>query len=776
MIRSKRKKSTNVADKRIKTPDSSLAGPSGSKPNTKSSENGDLKQAARSPERTQSPMRNGEHDGRQLDFNDLEGTGPGVPPPPYPGKSGVSLSPSSVASMIRRRLNIGWSKEAKHSHRANQVSQSPGHGQSLTPLPEDWCNETQEEQMGDCNSRLGRHISRARERIKRSRGLMRTSSASSLAQVEGEQNIDQSEELMYIHPSRNYGTGENHNRPIQRARSLASLSEEGYLHEQRGNRAEATYNQNGEQQGICNSPVVHRLSRSRERVIEHSRRLMRARSASSLAESDDEQNIDKSEDGIYLNTRRSRSTDVNQNGPIHRAQSLMSLSEADCSHKEQLGESSPRVTRHISRSRERIQHNRTLMRSRSSSSLAASDDEQNNNMENKEESNLHVRNNQRTDVNQNRWNISEVEEEHAKAAQRYKEEINKLKAQLTETQDENRSLQTLTNKMKREDGLLQKTKEELQKVLTEKKQLQQAHARFELELTQYRKNAELQNNARNSDNSHKELGHLSEMIVSDELMKCKEDPETESQETGRGTLDYTNALESKLREANRLLKGANEQVEKLDEERRNLLLECKMQSQLLQQSEDKLRQLQDENSGLKEEVKKAASVPATGGLVIQDMKTKDVAMEELRSLHEMQDKAFTSELETDKLRRIVQELKDSHIKMRSENLSLQSKCEKQTKEIAGVLKTYKEKEQIWKKEIEQLRLQVAEQAPSGEKYDKIIAENMDKKREQSKTKIQQKEMEANMESINLDLHQQIGEKDRAIVKTTEELTEKTKEE
>ncbi|CAH1227145.1 Hypp153 [Branchiostoma lanceolatum] len=562
----------------------------------------------------------------------------------------------------------------------------------------------------------------------------------------------------------------------KRARSLASLSEEGYLHGQRGNRAEATYNQNGEQQGICNSPVVHRLSRSRERVIEHSRRLMRARSASSLAESDDEQNIDKSEDGIYLNTRRSRSTDVNQNGPIHRAQSLMSPSEADCSHKEQLGESSPRVTRHISRSRERIQHNRTLMRSRSSSSLAASDDEQNNNMENKEESNLHVRNNQRTDVNQNRWNISGVEEEHAKAAQRYKEEINKLKAQLTETQDENRSLQTLTNKMKREDGLLQKTKEELQKVLTEKKQLQQAHARFELELTQYRKNAELQNNARNNDNSHEELGHLSEMIVSDELMKCKEDPETESQETGRGTLDYTNALESKLREANRLLKGANEQVEKLDEERRNLLLECKMQSQLLQQSEDKLRQLQDENRGLKEEVKKAASVPATGGLVIQDMKTKDVAMEELRSLHEMQDKAFTSELETDKLRRIVQELKDSHIKMRSENLSLQSKCEKQTKEIAEVLKTYKEKEQTWKKEIEQLMLQEAEQAPSGEKYNKIIAENMDKKREQSRTKIQQKEMEANIESSNLDLHQQIGEKDREIVKTTEERKEKTEEE
>ncbi|XP_078698607.1 uncharacterized protein LOC144926045 [Branchiostoma floridae x Branchiostoma belcheri] len=748
MIRSKRKKSTNVVDKRSGTSGPSLAGPTETDLNTKDA---DPIQAARSPERRAYPVSNGDIDGHHLDINDLQGTGPGVPPPPYPGKSGVSLSPSSIASAIRRRLF--QSKEAKHGH----FPHSSVHGQSLTPLPEDGYNENGE-QVGDRNlrSRLGQHISRSRQRITRSRNLIRARSTSSLAEVEDGQNIDKPEQRLYV-PNR---IDENHNRPIHRARSLVSLSEEGYLQEQR-NKTAVTYSQNSEQQDKCNSPVFQRLSRSRERVIEHSRRLMRTRSASSLVESDDDQNNDKSEDGIYLIPRPSHSTEVNQNGPIHRAQSLVSLSEANCSHKgqqqvngKQLGESSPGVTRHISRSRERIQHNRKLMRSRSSSSLAASDDEQNlNNLEDTAEPCPHLMDNHSTDFNQNRWHMtSEVDGEHAVAARGYMEEINKLRAQLTELQAENTSLQTITNKMKREDGavqkekeelqeenrslktltnkmkmeegLLQKTKGELQKVLTEKKQLQQAHEKMELELTQYRKNAELQNNAHSDDSSQQELGksQLSKMIASDGFIKRGDDLEREIQETARGKVDLTDVLESKLSEIHTLLNGANERVKKLDEDRTNLLLQCKMQSHQLQQKEDLMRQLEAEISGLKEEAAKAMKVPPTADLAVQDMKTKD-AVGERRG--EMKDKAFTSELETDKLRRIVQELKDSHVKMRSENLSLQSTCEKQTRKVDAITKTYEEKEQTWKKEIEQLRLQVSE---------KISDENMVKERLEKKTK------------------------------------------
>ncbi|KAI8480421.1 hypothetical protein Bbelb_418340 [Branchiostoma belcheri] len=714
IAKSKRKKSTNVVDKRSGTSGPSLAGPTETDLNTKDA---DPIRAARSPERQPYPVSNGDIDGHHLDINDLQGTGPGC-----------------------RRLHI----------LANQ---------SLTPLPEDGYNEYGE-QVGDRNSRsrLGQHISRCRQRITRNRNLIRARSTSSLAEVEDGQNIDKPEQRLYV-PNR---IDENHNRPIHRARSLVSLSEEGYRQEQR-NKTTVSYSQNCEQQDRCNSPVFQRLSRSRERVIEHSRRLMRTRSASSLVESDDDQNNDKSEDGIYLIPRPSHSTEVNQNGPIHRAQSLVSLSEANCSHKDQqqvngkqLGESSPGVTRHISRSRERIQHNRKLMRSRSSSSLAASDDEQNiNNLEDTAQPCPHLRDNHSTDFNQNRWHMtSEVDGEHAMAARGYMEEINKLRAQLTELQventslqtitntmkredgvvqkekeelqEENRSLKTLTNQMKREEGLLQKTKDELQKVLTEKKQLQQAHEKMELELTQYRKNAELQNNARSDDSSQQELGksQLSKMIVSDGFIKRGDDLEREIQETERGKVDLTDVLESKLSEAHTLLNGANERVKKLDEDRTNLLLQCKMQSHQLQQKEDLVRQLEAEISGLKEEAAKATKVPPTVDLEVQDIKTKEVVGER-RGLHEMKDKAFTSELETDKLKRIVQELKDSHVKMRSENLSLQSKCEKQTKKVDAMTKTYEEKEQTWKKEIEQLRLQVSE---------KISDENMVKERQEKKTK------------------------------------------
>ncbi|XP_078619350.1 uncharacterized protein LOC144886559 [Branchiostoma floridae x Branchiostoma japonicum] len=508
MIRSKRKKYTNVAEKTSKTPSSSVTGPTESKPNAISNGDGDFTQAELCPEGPQSPMSNGGNYGRHVDFNELQDTGPGVPPPPYPGKSGVSLSPSSVASAIRRRLNLGWSKEAKQSQKANRLTQPSSHGHLLTPLPEDLYDENQDEQVGVCNSRLGRHISRSRDRIKHSRTFMRARSTSSLTKVEDEENIGKPEERIYIQPYRNRGIDENHNRPIHRAQSLASLSEEGYLQKQIDRRAEVSYNQNG---GRCDSPVAQRLSRSRERLLEHSRRFLRSRSTSSLAESDDEQNI---EDGIYLNNRSSCGTDVSQNGPIHRTQSLMSLSEADFSqndqqqgNRENLGESSPGVTRHISRSRERIQHNRKLMRSRSSSSLAASDDEHSiNNLEDTVESYSCPRDSHMTDVNRNTWRMSQVNEEQTKAAQRHAEEINKLRVQLTEMQDEYRSLKNVTNKMKKEDGLLQKTKEELQKVLTEKKQLQQAHARLELELTQFKENADLKNNARNNDKSLAEFG------------------------------------------------------------------------------------------------------------------------------------------------------------------------------------------------------------------------------------------------------------------------------
>ncbi|XP_019623021.1 PREDICTED: girdin-like [Branchiostoma belcheri] len=216
--------------------------------------------------------------------------------------------------------------------------------------------------------------------------------------------------------------------------------------------------------------------------------------------------------------------------------------------------------------------------------------------------------------------------------------------------------------------------------------------------------------------------------------------------TVKGQLGYTGVLESQLREANKRLEETNEQVKRLNEEKRNSPLRGNLS---LQQHKDNL--LQPDNS-IKEEGVITTSMlgMASSDLAIRDKQNKDIATEEVCNLQQMQNESSAVKLENDELKQIVPELKNILIKVRAENLRLRGQCEKQARDITAVGTAHEERERAWKVLVEDHNL-------LKEKYDKMSAvmENMVKEKEQNESKVQQlcSQLEE-MESRNLHLQQQ----------------------
>ncbi|XP_078699985.1 uncharacterized protein LOC144926830 [Branchiostoma floridae x Branchiostoma belcheri] len=216
--------------------------------------------------------------------------------------------------------------------------------------------------------------------------------------------------------------------------------------------------------------------------------------------------------------------------------------------------------------------------------------------------------------------------------------------------------------------------------------------------------------------------------------------------TVKGQLGYTGVLESQLREANKRLEEANEQVKRLNKEKRNSPLRGNLS---LQQHKDDL--LQPDRS-IKEEGVITTSMlgMASSDLAIRDKQNKDIATEEVCNLQQMQNEASAVKLENDELKQIVPELKNILIEVRTENLRLRGQCEKQARDKTAAGKAHEERERAWKVLVEDHNL-------LKEKCDKMSAdmENMVKEKEQNESKVQQlcSQLEE-MESRNLHLQQQ----------------------
>ncbi|XP_078619347.1 uncharacterized protein LOC144886556 [Branchiostoma floridae x Branchiostoma japonicum] len=165
----------------------------------------------------------------------------------------------------------------------------------------------------------------------------------------------------------------------------------------------------------------------------------------------------------------------------------------------------------------------------------------------------------------------------------------------------------------------------------------------------------------------------------------------------KGQVDNSGVLKFKLCLANRQIQDANEQVKKLTEQNRNSVGNLRIKT--VQQCEHNMRASKRENSSVKE-----AGVTATNmvdkttsvDLAIKVGQNKDIATEELSNLQQMQDEASALKLENDELRRIVPELKNILIEVRSENLRLRGQCEERTRDMTEAGKTHEEKERAWK--------------------------------------------------------------------------------